>query len=109
MELINRTISRTLNRQSRILAIAVFDLFFIYFLNRIISRLASSVPDFDDLSKVEGMPQDCAWGMFDRDGQKDKVGTLNSHTPGSRQGCCVRGQGRIVNLVEVSTRLCRVR
>lgn len=41
----------------------------------------SSVPDFDDLPKVEGMPKGCAWGVFDRDGQKDKVGTLNFLTP----------------------------
>jgi hypothetical protein len=36
-----------------------------------------SVPDFDDLPKVEGMPQGCAWGVFDRDGKKDTYGTLN--------------------------------
>ncbi|KAM4054388.1 putative cyclase domain-containing protein [Hirsutella rhossiliensis] len=41
----------------------------------------SSYPDFDDLPKVEGMPQGCAWGVFDRDGQKDLVGTLNFLTP----------------------------
>lgn len=42
----------------------------------------TSVPDFDDLPKVEGMPQGCAWGLFDRDGHKDLVGTLNFLTPG---------------------------
>lgn len=42
---------------------------------------ASSVPDFDDLPKVEGMPQGCAWGVFDQDGKKDTVGTLNFLTP----------------------------
>lgn len=42
---------------------------------------ASSVPDFDDLPKVEGMPQGCAWGVFDRDGTKDALGTLNFLTP----------------------------
>lgn len=41
----------------------------------------STVPDFDDLPKVEGMPQGCAWGVFDRDGKKDKVGTLNFLSP----------------------------
>ncbi|KAM5385420.1 hypothetical protein ACJZ2D_001061 [Fusarium nematophilum] len=41
----------------------------------------SSVPDFDDLPKVKGMPQGCAWGIFDRDGKKDMVGTLNFLTP----------------------------
>ncbi|CAM1511868.1 Fc.00g093810.m01.CDS01 [Cosmosporella sp. VM-42] len=41
----------------------------------------NSVPDFDDLPKVEGMPRGCAWGIFDRDGKKDTVGTLNFLTP----------------------------
>ncbi|KAI0153899.1 putative cyclase-domain-containing protein [Pestalotiopsis sp. NC0098] len=39
------------------------------------------VPDFDDLPPVEGMPQGCAWGIFDKDGQKDLLGTLNLLTP----------------------------
>ncbi|SPJ71472.1 uncharacterized protein FTOL_01200 [Fusarium torulosum] len=41
----------------------------------------SSVPDYDDLPKVEGMPKGCAWGVFDQNGEKDKVGTLNFLTP----------------------------
>lgn len=41
----------------------------------------NSVPDFDALPKVDGMPQGCAWGVFDRDGKKDMVGTLNFLTP----------------------------
>ncbi|RDA89492.1 hypothetical protein CP533_2526 [Ophiocordyceps camponoti-saundersi (nom. inval.)] len=41
-----------------------------------------SVPDFDHLPPVEGMPQGCAWGIFDgQDGKKDLVGTLNFLTP----------------------------
>ena len=43
--------------------------------------LASRLPDFNDLPPVEGMPQGCAWGVFDHDGQKDKLGTLNLLTP----------------------------
>ena len=42
----------------------------------------SSVPDFDDLPTVENMPQGCAWGVFDRNGEKDVHGTLNFLTPG---------------------------
>ncbi|KAJ4421802.1 hypothetical protein N0V85_000045 [Neurospora sp. IMI 360204] len=38
-------------------------------------------PDFDDLPKVEGQPQGCAWGLFDKDGVKDIYGTLNFITP----------------------------
>ncbi|KAJ4423320.1 hypothetical protein N0V82_002048 [Gnomoniopsis sp. IMI 355080] len=41
----------------------------------------SAIPDFDDLPKVEGMPQGCAWGIFDKDGKKDLLGTLNLLTP----------------------------
>lgn len=40
-----------------------------------------AIPDFDDLPKVEGMPQGCAWGVFDTDGKKDLLGTLNLLTP----------------------------
>jgi hypothetical protein len=39
------------------------------------------VPDFDRLPKVEGMPQGCAWGVFDKGGKKDVMGTLNLLTP----------------------------
>ncbi|KAI1400496.1 hypothetical protein F4819DRAFT_487535 [Hypoxylon fuscum] len=37
----------------------------------------TAVPDFDDLPTVAGMPQGCAWGVFDKDGKKDLLGTLN--------------------------------
>ncbi|CAG2001443.1 hypothetical protein QX201_010765 [Fusarium graminearum] len=40
-----------------------------------------NLPDFDSLPKVEGMPQGCAWGVFDKDGQKDRIGCLNLLTP----------------------------
>ncbi|KAK5126095.1 hypothetical protein LTR85_011450 [Meristemomyces frigidus] len=36
-----------------------------------------SFPSFDQLPRVEGQPQGCLWGMFDKPGQKDEVGTLN--------------------------------
>jgi hypothetical protein len=35
------------------------------------------IPKFDDLPPVAGMPQGCAWGVFDKDGKKDVYGTLN--------------------------------
>ncbi|KAK5988492.1 hypothetical protein PT974_09975 [Cladobotryum mycophilum] len=41
----------------------------------------ASVPDFDDLPKVQDFPQSCTWGIFDQDGVKDKFGTLNFLTP----------------------------
>lgn len=41
----------------------------------------SNLPDFDSLPKVEGMPQGCAWGLFDKDGKKDHLGCLNLLSP----------------------------
>lgn len=41
----------------------------------------SNLPDFDSLPKVEGMPQGCAWGLFDKDGKKDHLGCINLLTP----------------------------
>jgi hypothetical protein len=32
-------------------------------------------PAFDDIPKVEGMPQGSLWGFFDKDGKKDEVGS----------------------------------
>jgi hypothetical protein len=39
--------------------------------------MAPTLPDFDHLPAVEGMPQGCAWGVFDQNDQKDLRGTLN--------------------------------
>lgn len=49
----------------------------------IIHTMANSqvLPDFDNLPPVEGMPKGCAWGLFDKDGKKDLLGTLNLLTP----------------------------
>ncbi|KAH9877862.1 hypothetical protein J1614_003079 [Plenodomus biglobosus] len=33
-------------------------------------------PAFDNLPKVEGMPQGNIWGFFDKDGKKDEVGSM---------------------------------
>ncbi|KAI2626341.1 putative cyclase-domain-containing protein [Xylaria nigripes] len=41
----------------------------------------AKVPEFDRLPRVEGMPQGCAWGVFDKNGEKDLLGTLNFLTP----------------------------
>lgn len=40
-----------------------------------------NIPDFDSLPKVEGMPQGCAWGIFDKGGKKDHLGCINLLTP----------------------------
>ncbi|TPX16775.1 uncharacterized protein E0L32_012394 [Thyridium curvatum] len=39
------------------------------------------LPDFDNLPAIQGMPQGCAWGVFDTDGKKDVFGTINLITP----------------------------
>ena len=40
-----------------------------------------NVPDFDSLPPVKDMPKGCAWGLFDTNGKKDELGTLNLLTP----------------------------
>ncbi|KAI0555595.1 hypothetical protein F4679DRAFT_176535 [Xylaria curta] len=40
-----------------------------------------TVPDYDDLPPVKGMPHGCAWGIFDKDGKKDSFGCLNFLDP----------------------------
>lgn len=31
-------------------------------------------PAFDELPKIEGMPQGSIWGFYDKNGKKDEVG-----------------------------------
>lgn len=38
-------------------------------------------PNYDDLPAVEGMPKGCAWGVFDKHGERDVYGCLNKITP----------------------------
>ncbi|KAK5022841.1 hypothetical protein LTR13_011405 [Exophiala sideris] len=40
-----------------------------------------SLPKFHELPQVSAAPQGCAWGLFDENGIKDQVGTLNLLTP----------------------------
>ncbi|KAL7628562.1 hypothetical protein AAE478_000077 [Parahypoxylon ruwenzoriense] len=53
---------------------------------------AVNVPDFDGLPKVPDMPQGCAWGIFDKDGKKDLLGTLNLLTPSVVKGAFKEAQ-----------------
>ncbi|KAF3403519.1 hypothetical protein F1880_009675 [Penicillium rolfsii] len=39
------------------------------------------LPAFDELPQVDGQPQGCLWGFFDRNGRRDELGTLNLLTP----------------------------
>jgi hypothetical protein len=40
-----------------------------------------SIPTYDELPPVPGMPHGCAWGIWDEKGVKDQVGSLNLLTP----------------------------
>jgi hypothetical protein len=41
-----------------------------------------SLPDWNDIPAVEGMPHGCAWGLWDKPGEgKDQLGSLNLLTP----------------------------
>ncbi len=42
------------------------------------SKAANTVPDFDDIPAVAGMPHGCAWKVW---GEDDQLGTLNLLTP----------------------------
>lgn len=39
------------------------------------------LPAWDDIPEVPGLPKGCAWGLFDKAGQRDQLGTLNLLTP----------------------------
>ena len=41
----------------------------------------SNLPTFDKLNKAPGTEYRCAWGLFDKAGKKDEIGTLNLLTP----------------------------
>ena len=38
-------------------------------------RPTHAFPAFDDLPKVEGQPQGCLWGFFDKGQKRDEVGS----------------------------------
>lgn len=63
------------------------------------------LPNFDDLPPVEGMPQGCAWGVFDKNGNKDLLGTLNLLTPEVvRDAAAEVRQGLSISLKSVAFR-----
>ncbi|KAF2665807.1 hypothetical protein BT63DRAFT_463993 [Microthyrium microscopicum] len=39
------------------------------------------LPSWNEIPPVKGQPHGCAWGLFDKDGVRDEVGTLNLLTP----------------------------
>jgi hypothetical protein len=44
-------------------------------------REAEDLPSYEDIPPVKGMPHGCAWGLWDRNGEKDQLGSLNMLTP----------------------------
>src|SRR5277367_5887426 len=38
---------------------------------------AQDLPSHDDIPPVPGMPHGCAWGLWDKNGEKDQLGALN--------------------------------
>lgn len=42
---------------------------------------AQDLPEFKDIPKVEGMPHGTAWGLWDKNGERDSNGSLNLLTP----------------------------
>ncbi|OAL44233.1 hypothetical protein IQ07DRAFT_663589, partial [Pyrenochaeta sp. DS3sAY3a] len=38
---------------------------------------AEDFPSYKDMPSVPNMPPGCAWGLFDKNGEKDQLGTLN--------------------------------
>jgi hypothetical protein len=47
-------------------------------INTAMSGSEYKFPAFDDLPKIEGMPQGSIWGFYDKDGKKDEVGGLST-------------------------------
>ncbi|KAK8057632.1 hypothetical protein PG996_011569 [Apiospora saccharicola] len=43
--------------------------------------MAYIFPKFEDLPPVTDAPPGCLWGFYDRDGQKDEIGSINLLTP----------------------------
>lgn len=43
--------------------------------NTIVGRPNHDFPHFDQLPKVEGQPQGCLWGIFDKNGERDELGS----------------------------------
>jgi len=43
--------------------------------NTLTGRPNHDFPNFDQLPKVEGQPQGCLWGYFDKNGERDELGS----------------------------------
>lgn len=69
----------------------------------------TKLPDFDDLPEVKDMPQGCAWGLFDKDGKKDLLGTISLLTQDVIKGAYGEARdGVSVSLKSVSGTRCQL-
>jgi len=41
----------------------------------------TNLPSFDELPQIQDLPKGCTWGLWDKNGEKDELGTLNLLTP----------------------------
>jgi hypothetical protein len=57
------------NAQSKISAVATS------LSGGLIGGIEQHFPAFDEVPKVDGEPQSCLWGFFDKHGKKDEVGS----------------------------------
>ncbi len=42
---------------------------------------AQDLPEYQDMPAVQGMPHGTAWGLWDKNGERDNCGSLNLLTP----------------------------
>jgi len=49
--------------------------------NTLTGRLNHHFPHFDQLPKVPGQPQGCLWGIFDKNGERDELGSTSLTLP----------------------------
>lgn len=59
------------------------------------------LPSFADIPDVPGLPKGCTWGLWDRDGVRDELGTLNFLTADTVK----RAAGEIQEGISVSLKL----
>jgi hypothetical protein len=54
--------------------------------------LHHNLPSFKELPASPGLPKACTWGLWDRDGKPDELGTLNLLTPDIVRGAIHEAQ-----------------
>jgi hypothetical protein len=52
-----------------------------YFYRQLLKMRPQDLPDLKDMPAVKGMPHGTAWGLWDKNGERDNCGSLNLLTP----------------------------